>query len=119
MKKHTGRLTGTVLKALFMRPTTIKYAGGDFQLDDRCRGMIQYDPTECIACGLCMRDCPTGALSVVNHGTREEKQMEANLNVGMCIFCGQCVDSCAKHCLSTTSRVDLSQFTKDGLIIRL
>lgn len=110
-----GRISRAALKSLFTPPATTKYRGGKLTLDERCRGLLRYDPTDCIACGLCMRDCPTGAIRVVNEGTKQERHTRAFLDTGRCIFCGQCVDSCAKNCLSTTSAADLADFTRDGL----
>lgn len=116
---NPGRMSGEALRSLFKRPATIPYMGGRLTLDERCRGLLQYDPAQCVACGLCMRDCPTGALKVVNEGTREEKKMRAFLNTGKCIFCGQCVDSCARKSLSMSSKADLSQFAHDDLTVEL
>lgn len=114
-----GDLSGTVLRTLFKHPATVPYIGGNFKLDERYRGLLQYDPTECIACGLCMKDCPTGAIKVVNNGTPPQREMEAYLDMGRCIFCGQCAQSCAKHCISLSSDENLSRFRKEDLLVKL
>ncbi len=112
-------MTRVVFGSLFKKPATIPYMGGHLTLDRRVRGLLRYDPAQCVACGLCMKDCPTGARRVVNEGTKEAKQMHAYLDTGRCIFCGQCVDSCAKHCLHSTAKADLSQFERDSLTVEL
>ncbi len=108
-----------VFKSIFKKPATIPYSGGHIALDSRVRGLIRYDREQCVACFMCMRDCPTGALKVVNNGTREEKDMHAYLDTGKCIFCGQCADSCSKHCISCSTETDLARFGRDGLTIEL
>ncbi len=108
-------MSQTVFRTLFHKPATIRYLGGRLKLDARCRGLLAYAPQNCVACGLCMRDCPTGALRVENHGTKEAKDMHAFLDTGRCIFCAQCVDSCAKHCLSVTPEANLAQFERKDL----
>ncbi len=71
-------------------------------------------PQNCINCVLCMRDCPTGAITIENKGTKEEKDMHAYLNVGRCVFCCQCVDTCPKKCLQLQqSDVMLASFSRD------
>ena len=115
MPRGEVRMSQTVFRTLFHKPATIRYLGGALKLDDRCRGLLAYDPTACVACGLCMKDCPTGALHVENRGTKEAKDMHATLDTGRCIFCGQCTDSCAKHCLSVTSESRLARFDRASL----
>ena len=118
-KSQPGRISGAALHSLFSHPATIRYLGGKYSLDDRCRGLIKYDPTACVACGLCMKDCPTGAIRVINKGTKEAREMHAYLDTGKCIFCGQCADSCTKKCIICTSESDLSRFRHEGLTIEL
>jgi len=48
---------------------------------------------ECIFCGLCMRNCPEGALTV----DRKEKKWE--LTASKCVQCGICIGKCPKKCL--------------------
>ena len=117
--KRREDMTRMVFKSLFRKPSTIQYMGGKLSLDNRVRGLLRYDPATCIDCKLCMRDCPTGAIRIVNNGTKTERDMHAYLDTGLCIFCGQCADSCSKNSLSCTSKADLSQLKHDDLTIEL
>ncbi|HAZ18983.1 MAG TPA: hypothetical protein DCY75_02270, partial [Clostridiales bacterium] len=94
-KQGPARITLHALKNLFQKPATTPYKGTCApEVEQRYRGRIQYNPTRCTNCRLCMRDCPTGAITIINDGTKDDKQMRAVLNIGRCIFCCQCVDSC-------------------------
>jgi formate hydrogenlyase subunit 6/NADH:ubiquinone oxidoreductase subunit I len=115
-----GKITFEALKNLFHKPVTISYLGiGLPDIEKRYRGRIQYDPTNCLNCHLCMHDCPTGALTIINEGTKKDKKMKAILNIGHCIFCCQCVDSCRKKCLSYSQDIDFARTNKDDLTVEL
>ncbi len=121
MKKTSpGRIALEAIKNLFKKPATTEYAGkGAPEVEKNYRGMLIYNPDDCISCGLCMRDCPTGAIKVTNEGTKEDKKMSATLDTGKCIFCCQCVYSCPKECLSYTQNIDFARTDKDGLTVDL
>ncbi len=118
MKKR-GRMTKLALKSLFQKPATISYMGGKLSLEKHVRGLLAYDRTTCIDCNICMKDCPTGAIRIVNNGTKTERDMHAFLDTGRCVFCCQCVDSCPKKSLSCTTKADLSQLDRGDLTIEL
>jgi len=119
MKKAPGVIAGYALKHLFKKPATISYPVGELVIDKNYRGRLQYDSSDCIGCNLCVKDCPAGALKIVNAGTKEDKQFECYLNVGHCIFCAQCVDSCRKGCLKMSTDVELATLNKEDLTIKL
>ena len=118
-KRRPGRISGAAIKNLFRKPATIPYMGGTLELDPRNRGLLKYDASTCISCGLCMKDCPTDAILIVNRGTKEEPDRHAFLDTGRCIFCCQCVASCPKSSLSYTSKSDLAALNKGSLKIEI
>jgi formate hydrogenlyase subunit 6/NADH:ubiquinone oxidoreductase subunit I len=119
-KKGPGKIAFIAVKNLFCKPATTGYTGsGTPDVEKRYRGRLQYDPANCINCRLCMRDCPTGALKIINEGTKEDKKMKAVLNIGHCIFCCQCVDSCMKNCLSYSQNIDFANTNKEKLTVEL
>lgn len=119
MKKGLWRISGAAIKNLFTKPVTISYPKGKWKRDKRYRGLLTFNKESCIGCGMCMRDCPTAAIKVVNEGTKEDKAMRAFLNTGRCIFCGQCADSCPKSSIHLTSQGDLAKFAHDDLDVEI
>ncbi len=119
--RSPGKIVGLTLQNLFAKPATIDYPklGESPRVEKNYRGRLQYDPANCVNCGLCMRDCPTGAIRIVNDGTKEEKKMRAVLDTGRCVFCCQCVDSCRKGCLSFSQEIDLCAEKKEELTVNL
>ncbi len=119
MRNRRGIIVIKAIENIFKKPATIIYPDGKLEIADNYRGKLTYEPSACSGCGLCVRACPSGAIKIVNEGTREERKMRAVLNVGQCIFCCQCVDSCKKKCLSYTQNIDLSSFDKKDLFVQL
>ena len=54
-----------------------------------CKALITYriDPEICTGCGVCLRNCPTGAIS-------GERKSPHTLNAVTCIKCGACREGC-------------------------
>ncbi len=119
IKNGPGKIVSMALKNLFMKPATIEYPNGKLHIADNYRGKLTYNAENCTGCGLCVRNCPAGAIKIVNEGTKTDRKMKASLNIGRCIFCGQCVDSCPRGCLSCTQNITLSSLSKDELEVQL
>lgn len=118
-KERPGGLAKQAIGNLFRKPATQVHQFGEEGIQKGYRGKLLYDKSTCINCVMCMKDCPTGAITIKNYGTKEEKDMHAYLNLGRCVFCCQCVDTCPKKSLSFSSDVLLASFSREGLDIEL
>ena len=81
------------LKNLFKKPVTTTYPFEPYEYTERSRGHIEIDIDECIGCGMCVRCCPCGTLSV------DKLQGTWSIDRFDCIACGYCVEKCPKKCL--------------------
>ena len=82
------------LRNLFRPPVTTKYPFEPAVYPEGSRGHIEISIDDCIGCGMCVRACPCGTLSVDKAaGTWSIDRFD-------CIACGYCVEKCPKKCLS-------------------
>ena len=86
--------TSIALKNLFSKPATKNYPAEPAVYPERSRGHIEIDIDDCIMCGMCMRKCPSGAITV------DRNKKEWSIQRMGCVQCSYCVDVCPKKCLS-------------------
>ena len=109
-----GNMLRDALRALFRKPVTVRYItkpGEMVPVPERYRGKIVYDREACIGCLLCIRTCPSGAIT-----TAEEKKV--TFNIARCIFCGQCAEICPKNAIKLGSDFEITTNEKEELIIQ-
>ena len=110
--KRPGKMLRQLLRSVLSRPDTVRYPYVKVTMPEKFRGKLKFHPERCIGCKLCMRDCPTDAISIRKVG---EKQFEADIDMGRCIYCAQCVDTCPKNALESTPEFELAQLRRDAL----
>ena len=81
------------LRNLVSRPATRRYPTVVRPPFPGARGTLEFDLESCVLCGLCVRRCPTVALTCI----REERLFA--IEQLRCIACGVCVDACNKNSL--------------------
>lgn len=86
--------TKIALKNLFSKPATTAYPFEPKVYPERTRGHVEINENNCILCGMCMRSCPPGAITV------DKANLKWSINRFDCIQCGYCVEKCPKKCLS-------------------
>jgi formate hydrogenlyase subunit 6/NADH:ubiquinone oxidoreductase subunit I len=111
-RKKIGAMTEFVLQSLFKKPATVKYPFEKMPMPPKFRGELKFYPEKCSGCLLCMKDCPTRAITIKKVG---EKKFEAEIDLGKCIYCAQCVDSCPRKALEATPKFELAQIERDKL----
>lgn len=101
-----------LLHTLFSKRETIHYPQGKLELPTAYRGAVEVDIAKCGGCGLCARDCPSGAMGVTHlpgGGVRVE------LDYGACAECGQCELSCHRHAIHLEPRFRDTTANRNGM----
>jgi len=102
------------LRALFKKPVTVQYLtkpGEMVPVPERFRGKIIYNKNSCIGCLLCIRTCPSGAITA----TAERK---VKFDVTRCVFCGQCMETCPKKAITLSSNFEMVVYEKEELTVQ-
>ena len=58
------------------------------------------DQKTCVACGVCMKACPKGAISIY-------RGCHAVVDEGKCVGCGLCVKACPAGCITLKERSEV------------
>lgn len=118
---------------IFTKPATSKYPFVKPKLSDDFRGQPQYNVVSCnvigfgqahpgfgfdvksivgSACQVCVRDCPAGAITIVEVDGKRRPQFDFN----KCIFCNQCVESCPRQAIKRSDFYELATVDKNALV---
>jgi formate hydrogenlyase subunit 6/NADH:ubiquinone oxidoreductase subunit I len=97
------------LKVLFLPAITVQYPTEKMVPYPRFRGMLAYDSEACIACGMCVRACPSKCIALAKAAPAPAAPAPAEgqpvvrsgpkiewytIDYGRCNFCGLCEESC-------------------------
>ncbi len=97
-----GALLGDVVKSFFRKPATENYPYVRYASPNRLRGHLVYDPEKCTGCKLCIKDCPSNAIELIEID-KSNKRFVMRYYADRCVFCAQCVENCRFNCLSMSN----------------
>ncbi len=132
-----GKMFRELMGSLCRDPVTVRYPYQKLKMPPKYRGRICFKSDLCVGCRLCVRDCPSGAIQIIQlpgekylfsyrsllEGKKVSVQIEkagkkkfkAVINLGKCLFCAQCVDTCPRKALFETEDYELAALEKERL----
>jgi formate hydrogenlyase subunit 6/NADH:ubiquinone oxidoreductase subunit I len=100
--KRFGTMLPDITRSLFRHPATENYPAVQSDTPPRLRGALEWNPSTCTGCGLCVMDCPAYALELTVLD-RKAKHFVMTYHVDRCTFCAQCVMSCRQDAIVLSS----------------
>ncbi len=94
----------------------------------RFRGHIELVRNEetgmpnCVCCGMCMRSCPSGCISLAGkkpEGSKKKVLTKYILDFTKCSLCGTCIESCNFNAIRFSRDYNLASTNKDDYIFDL
>ncbi len=111
-RHRLGSMLHAVIGSLFHKPATIGYPYVPFHMPDKFRGLPRFEADLCNGCKLCVRDCPSAAITITKVG---DKRFDQTVDFGRCVFCGQCAETCPRKVIALTPEFELAQVAKGNL----
>ena len=109
-----GKMLPKITKFIFKKPVTILYPKEKLIVPSDLRGKMKFHLDRCISCGLCARDCPSGACNM----HEIDKKNRPVFDLDYCTFCAQCAESCPKDAIEMTNDFELAHYKKGEAIVK-
>lgn len=114
--RRRNPLLNSIIDALVEKPDTVAYPFGKLELPETYRGAIVIDPENCTGCGLCVRDCPTGALEL----EKESRDVFKLIHYpARCAYCSQCENSCVRGAIRHSNTLVGATTNPQALVVVL
>ena len=112
--KAPGKMLPKIVGFIFKKPVTVLYPKERLVPPERLRGKMKFYQDHCISCGLCARDCPSGACTMYEL----EGKKRPMFDLDYCTFCEQCASSCPKDAIEMTAEFELAHYKKGEAIVK-
>ena len=113
----------------FFKPVvTEQYPWEVPEMTERFRGHIELVKDEktgkpkCIVCGMCMRSCPSGCITLAGkkeEGAKKKSLTKYHLDFTTCSLCGTCIESCNFGAIQFSKDYNLASTRKEDYIFDL
>jgi len=88
-----------VLTNLLRRRATILYPKERKGEPATFRGVLAFDRSLCIGCGLCWKVCPASAIEA----SKDERSARPVFHLEKCIYCHLCVEACPRKAIKASA----------------
>lgn len=113
----TGKYLGT-------HAVTLQYPEEKWDMPERSRGIVvllsdkETGELNCTACMLCMRACPTAAITIdAPRGEDKKRQLKVfQVDNALCCFCGLCEEACNFAAIKMAPKYEFSTENKEDLV---
>ncbi|MBR1652310.1 MAG: 4Fe-4S binding protein [Alloprevotella sp.] len=122
----------TTMREFFTKKITEQYPENrkELVMFDRFRGSLVMPHNEnnehkCIACGLCMTNCPNGTIEVkskmveTEDGKKKKILDEYIYDQGICMYCQVCVRVCPQDAITFDQSYETAVFDRQKLVRQL
>ena len=102
---------------LFSKPSCDMYPFVPSEAAEGYRGRISYDPNKCLGCGMCVRVCAGGAITMTKEPVEGGDNITLTFDLGSCTFCNTCADFCSTKSITLTKDYHMIATTENDLIV--
>lgn len=113
-RRNLSPIVKEALVHLLRKPATQKYPEVKPEIPEGFRGKQVFDINLCVGCGLCSRDCPSGAIEMIE----VDGKKRPHFHLDLCIFCYQCAESCPRNAIKSSKIFELASAQKSELFMK-
>lgn len=115
-----GKGHEVTLKNLFRKKVTIQYPEVRAKMSPRYRGRLDFNADVCIACGICVKSCPSNVITLeagpAVPGRKGKVPVKYTADLTHCMFCGFCVEACPTQALRMSPDYEFAGRSRDIMI---